>query len=84
MTAFNALLVSAFLILVAASAAVVGSMIVLALFDLAFGKKQAPSGAVQRTEQDSELIEDNELNVSAAKPNTEVEADNVVPFKRTV
>ena len=83
MTAFNALLVSAFLILVAASAAVVGSMIVLALFDLAFRKKQAPLGAVQTTEQDSELIEDNELNVSASKPNTEVEAVNVVPFKRT-
>ena len=38
MTMFNALL-GTFLILVAISAAVTGSMIVLALFDLAFGKK---------------------------------------------
>jgi hypothetical protein len=51
------------------------------LFDLAYRKKQAPP--VQTTEQDSELIENNELNESASKPNTEVEASNVVPFKRT-
>jgi hypothetical protein len=38
MTMFNAL-IGTFLILVATSAAVTGSMIVLALFDLAFGKK---------------------------------------------
>jgi hypothetical protein len=42
MTIFNALFCAAFLILVAASAAVTGSMAVLALFDLAFGKKSKP------------------------------------------
>jgi len=36
---FNALMGTIFLVLVATSAAVTGSMIVLALFDLAFGKK---------------------------------------------
>jgi hypothetical protein len=39
MTMFNALMGTIFLILVATSAAVTGSMIVLALFDRAFGKK---------------------------------------------
>ena len=39
---FNALMGTIFLILVATSAAVTGSMIVLALFDLAFGKKSTP------------------------------------------
>jgi hypothetical protein len=42
------MLVAAFLILLAASAAVAGSIIVLGLFDLAFGKKkphdEAPRG----------------------------------------
>ena len=36
----HALLTSSFLILVAASAAVVGSIVALALFDLAFGKEK--------------------------------------------
>ena len=39
MMMFHALIVAFFLILVATSAAVAGSMIVLALLDLAFGKK---------------------------------------------
>ena len=39
---FNALMGTIFLVLVATSAAVTGSMIVLALFDLAFGKKSTP------------------------------------------
>jgi hypothetical protein len=39
---FDALMGTIFLILVATSTAVTGSMIVLALFDRAFGKKSAP------------------------------------------
>jgi len=42
MTIVNALFCATFLILVAASAAVAGSMIVLALFDRAFAKKRKP------------------------------------------
>jgi hypothetical protein len=42
MTMFNALLGTVFLILVAVSAAVTGSMVVLALFDIVFGKKSTP------------------------------------------
>jgi hypothetical protein len=38
----NALLCAAFLILIAASTVVTGSMIVLGLFDLAFSKKMKP------------------------------------------
>ena len=45
---WSAMLVAAFLILLAASAAVAGSIIVLGLFDLAFSKKrphdEAPRG----------------------------------------
>lgn len=41
MTVFGSLLSAAFLILLAASAAVTGSMIVLGLFDLVFGKKKS-------------------------------------------
>jgi hypothetical protein len=52
MTMFNALLATVFLILVAASAAVTGSMIVLALFDIAFGKKSAPSVVTDMMEND--------------------------------
>ena len=43
MTMFNALMGTIFLILVATSAAVTGSMIVLASFDRAFGKKSTPA-----------------------------------------
>jgi hypothetical protein len=42
MTILDSLFSTAFLILVAASVAVVGSMIVLALFDLAFRRKKKP------------------------------------------
>jgi len=47
MMMFHALIVAFFLILVANSAAVAGSMIVLALLDLAFGKKSTPSLVVE-------------------------------------
>src|SRR6476659_11229756 len=42
MSVINALFSTAFLILVAASAAVTGSMVVLALFDCAFRKEKSP------------------------------------------
>ena len=48
----NALLGTVFLILVAVSAAVTGSMIVLALFDLAFGKKSTPPVVTEMMESD--------------------------------
>jgi hypothetical protein len=51
MTMFNAL-IGTFLILVATSAAVTGSMIVLALFDLAFSKKSTPPVVADITEGD--------------------------------
>jgi hypothetical protein len=43
MTIFNSLFSTAFLILFATSVAVGGSMILLALFDLAIGKRSKPS-----------------------------------------
>jgi hypothetical protein len=52
MTMFNALMGTIFLILVATSAAVTGSMIVLALFDLAFGKKSTPPVVADIMESD--------------------------------
>jgi hypothetical protein len=51
MTMFN-VLVGTFLILVATSAAVTCSMIVLALFDLAFGKKSTPHVVADAMEVD--------------------------------
>jgi hypothetical protein len=39
----NGLLSAAFLILIAAAAAVTGSMVVLGLFDRLFGKKKSPA-----------------------------------------
>jgi hypothetical protein len=49
---FNGLIVTTFLILLAASAAVVGSMIVLALFDLVFSRKR-PSATTEVMDSDS-------------------------------
>jgi hypothetical protein len=92
MPIFNGLLVAAFLMLVAASVAVVGSMIVLALFDLAFGGKRRSPAAVEATEGDidmvepvEDMVEPVELNKPASNLRSDVEApnDNVVPFKRT-
>ena len=48
----HALLTSIFLILVAVSAAVVASMVVLALFDLAFGKEKPSKAAEIESGQD--------------------------------
>jgi len=55
MTIFNALFGTIFPLL-AASAAVTGSMIVLALFDLAFGKKKPPV-ASEEAESDCTQID---------------------------
>jgi hypothetical protein len=55
---FSALFSTAFLILVAASIAVTGSMIVLTLFDRAFGRKKKPASSVAKVgaiEDEAEL-----------------------------
>ena len=52
MIAFHAPLVACFLILVATSAAVVGSMIVLAMLDWIFGKNRTPSVVADVVESD--------------------------------
>jgi len=49
---FHGPIVAFFLMLVATSAAVVGSMIVLALLDLVFGKKKTPSLVADVVEND--------------------------------
>jgi hypothetical protein len=65
----HALLTSIFLILVAVSAAVVASMVLLALFDLAF-EKEKPSKAAEREsgQEESESGQLEPLKPSAAKP----------------
>ena len=54
MAIINELIVVVFLILMAASVAVVGSMIVLALFDLAFIRK-CPTATTEMIDSDSEI-----------------------------
>ena len=77
MEIFNGPLIASFLILLAASVAVVASMIVLALFDL-FAKKRTPPA------QDTVMIESFELNESLSNLKTEDEGlTRVVPFKRS-
>jgi hypothetical protein len=80
MEIIQGLLIATFLILVAASAAVVGSLIVLGLFDLAFVRKRALSASVEPTEQEPlELSEPaSYLATDSGAPN-----ENVVPFRRT-
>ena len=77
MAMFNGLFIASFLILLAASVAVVGSMVALGLFDLAFGKKPDAPVTVETAEQDADRVEHVELNARAKFDNT------VVPFKRT-
>jgi hypothetical protein len=72
MAIFNALVVTAFLLLLAASAAVVGSMILLALFDWAFGKKSKLPIANEMTEQNTGIMESNESGEPPSKPDAEV------------
>jgi hypothetical protein len=60
MAVIDALLSTAFLILVAVSAAVTGSMVVLGLLDWAFGKKKEPESALESSldrEQADEIDE---------------------------
>ena len=67
----NALLGTVFLILVAASAAVTGSLIVLALIDLAFAEKSRPSVV-------TEMMENDELE-SPSKPKIGVAESKLKP-----
>lgn len=66
MAIINGLIVAVFLILVAASVAVVGSMIVLALFDLVLGRKR-PSATTEVIDIDSEIA--NRSNLEGAFSN---------------
>ncbi len=72
MAIFNALVVTAFLLLLAASAAVVGSMMLLALFDWAFGKKSKLPIINEMTEQNTGIMESNELGEPPSTPDAEV------------
>ena len=65
MAIFNALVVTAFLLLLAASTAVVGSMILLALFDWAFGKKSKLPITNEMTEQNTAIAESSEFGRTA-------------------
>ena len=64
MVIFNGLIVTTFLILLAASAAVVGSMIVLALFDLAFSRKRA-SATTEVIDSDSDITNSYDLEAAS-------------------
>jgi hypothetical protein len=86
MAMFNGLLIASFLILLAASVAVVGSIVALGLFDLAFAKKRAAPITVETAEQHTDRVEHVELDVAldASASNVGARSDNtVVPFKRT-
>lgn len=61
---FNGLIVTMFLILLAASAAVVGSMIVLALFDLVFSRKRS-SATTEVIDSDSEIANSYDLEAAS-------------------
>jgi len=64
----HALLTSIFLILVAVSAALVASMVVLALFDLAFGKnKPSKTTEIESGQEESESGQLEQSKLSAAK-----------------
>jgi hypothetical protein len=83
MTNLNGPIIATFLILLAASVAVVGSMIVLGLFDVAFERKRKT--AIAMTDQDTEVFGGIDLNEpgSNSKAEVGVQSDNVVQFKRT-
>jgi hypothetical protein len=68
MAIFNGLIVTMFLILLAASAAVVGSMIVLALFDLVFSRKR-PSATAEVIDSDSEIADSYDLEAALKQDN---------------
>ena len=56
----NGLLSAAFLILMAAAAAVTGSMVVLGLFDRLFGKKKSPAPGPESPRDDKHDDEDDD------------------------
>jgi hypothetical protein len=60
MATINGLIVAVFLILLAASVAVVGSLIVLALFDLVLSRKH-PSAKIEVIDSDSEITNSSKL-----------------------
>jgi len=60
MSIFNGLFIGIFLLLLAASAAVVGSMVVLAIFDLVFRRKH-PSATTEATNSNSEIADSYQL-----------------------
>jgi hypothetical protein len=72
MAILNGLIVTVFLVLLAASAAVVASMIVLALFDLVLSRKR-PSATTEVTDSDSEIT--NSSNLERAFSNWRRERD---------
>jgi hypothetical protein len=63
MAIINGLIVAVFLILLVASAAVVGSMIVLTLFDLALSRKR-PSGTTAVIDSDPETTNRSNLEMA--------------------
>ncbi len=68
----HALLTSIFLILVAGSAAVVASIVLLALFDLAFGKEKPSKAAeIESGQEENESGQLEQSEPSAAKPTPE-------------
>ena len=73
MAIINGLIVMVFLILVAASVAVVGSMIVLALFDLVLSRKR-PSATTEVIDSDSVIT--NNSNLERAFSNWRRERDD--------
>ncbi|MGC1181279.1 MAG: hypothetical protein WA884_20230 [Methyloceanibacter sp.] len=79
MAIFNALVVTAFLLLLATSAAVVGSMILLALFEWAFRKKSKVPIANEMTEQNTAIVESNESGEPPSTPDAEVTNSKVKP-----
>ena len=66
MSIFNGLLIAIFLLLLAASAAVVGSMVVLAIFDLAF-RREHPSTPTEATNSNSELADSYALEAASGQ-----------------
>ena len=72
MATINGLIVAVFLILLAASVAVVGSLIVLALFDLVLSRKR-PSATTEVIDSDSEIA--NRSNLERAFSNWRRERD---------
>jgi hypothetical protein len=77
MMMFQGPIVALFLILVATSAAIVGSMIILALLDLVFGKKSKPplvADAVEDILENDRTVPPAKLRNSVAVPKPKIKA----------